>query len=64
MKYSVKQMVPLRFLSSAVSARDTREALDIVGTMVERGATAVEIIDADGLHYDLIDLERAFDEEA
>ena len=44
-------------------AVDTRQALDLVATLVENGALAVEIIDASGMHYDLIDLERAFDEE-
>lgn len=64
MKYTVKQMMPLGFRLFPVAASDTREALDVVRTMVARGAIAVEIIDANGLHYDLIDLEREFDEEA
>jgi hypothetical protein len=62
-KYSVKQVRPPGFLASAVSAADTRQALDLVASMVEGGALVVEIIDASGMHYDLIDLERALDEE-
>jgi hypothetical protein len=62
-KYSVKQVRPLGFSAPAVCAADTRQALDVVASMVEGGALVVEIIDASGMHYDLIDLERAFDEE-
>ena len=44
-------------------SRRSRQAPDMVASMVERGALAVDIVDACGMHYDLIDLERVFDDE-
>ena len=64
MKFSVKQKVPLVFRSFAVTASNAGEALEVVASMVESGAVEVEIVDVNGLHYDLIDLERTFDEES
>jgi hypothetical protein len=63
MKYSVKQLVPPEGLSFCITAANTGEALDLVAMMIERGAKEVEIIDANGRRYDLIDLESIFDEE-
>jgi hypothetical protein len=63
-RYRVKQLAPLDGLSFSVTAADTKEALDIVAMMIERGAREVEIVDSNGRHYDLIDLESIFDEES
>ena len=46
----------------AVSAEDAREALDVVKAMTDRGMTEVQIFDADGQPYDLIELERVTSE--
>jgi hypothetical protein len=62
-KFLITQLFPRGFRSLPVLASDTREALDVVDLMIERGATAIKIIDAIGQRYDLIDLERAFDDE-
>jgi hypothetical protein len=63
MRYNIKQLAPWRIRSRSITATDTREALDIIATMIERGAIEVEIVDINGRRYDLIDLERIFDEE-
>jgi hypothetical protein len=62
-KFSVKQKAPSVFKSFAVLASGTYEALEIVASMIEQGAIEVEVIDENGRHYDLIDLETTFDEE-
>ena len=62
MKFCVRQLAPSGF-GLPISAASTQQALDVVGSMIQRGAIAVEIIDGIGLHYDLIDLERLFDDE-
>jgi len=65
-KFTVTQTSPSPsgFGALAVSAPDVRQALDVVASMVERGATVVEIFDIKGLRYDLIDLEFALDDES
>jgi hypothetical protein len=62
-KFTVTQTTPSGFETVAVSAPDALQALDVVASMVERGATVVEIVDNKGLHYDLITLVRALDDE-
>jgi hypothetical protein len=62
-KFLITQLFPRGFRSLPVSASDTIEALDVVDLMIERGATEIKIIDAIGQCYDLIDLERTFDDE-
>lgn len=42
----------------AVTAVDAREALDRVRQMINNGLAEVQIFDADGKAYDLIELER------
>jgi hypothetical protein len=63
-KFTVTQTSPSGFGALAVSAPDVRQALDVVASMVERGATVVEIFDIKGLRYDLIDLESALADES
>ena len=64
MRFTVTQTAPSGFGTFPVSAADARAALDVVASMVERGARSVAILDANGLRYDLIDLERALDDES
>jgi hypothetical protein len=45
--------------SFSVAASQPREALDAAKAMVERGVPDVEILDEDGIAYDLAELERA-----
>jgi hypothetical protein len=63
-KFTVTQTSPSGFEAFAVSALDARQALDVVASMVERGATVVKIFDLKGLRYDLIDLESALEDES
>jgi hypothetical protein len=63
-RFTITQTAPLGFGAFPVSTTDARAALDVVASMVERGAKGVEILDANGLRYDLIDLERALDDES
>lgn len=64
MKFTVTQTVPSGHASLSVVTRDAREARDVVVCMVERGAKEVEVVDAGGSYYDLIDLEYALDDES
>jgi hypothetical protein len=59
----IMQTNPLDLRTMAVKAATSGDALDIIASMIERGATKVDIIDARGRHLDLIDLECIFDEE-
>jgi uncharacterized protein YnzC (UPF0291/DUF896 family) len=42
----------------SVTAEDAREALDVVRNMLANGLKEVEILDAKGNSYDLVELER------
>ncbi|NNM71416.1 hypothetical protein [Enterovirga aerilata] len=42
----------------AVIAQDAREALNHVRDMLDRGLTDIDVVDPEGRHYDLIELER------
>lgn len=63
MKFRITQLFPRGFRSLPVSTSDTRQALEVVDLMIERGATEIKIMDATGRRYDLIDLERTLNEE-
>jgi hypothetical protein len=63
MQFRITQLFPRGFRSLPVTAHDTRDALDIVDMMIDRGATEIKIVDAAGRRYDLIELERMLDEE-
>jgi hypothetical protein len=63
LKFRITQLFPRGFRSFPVAASSTREALDVADMMIDRGATDIKIVDANGRRYDLIQLERLFDEE-
>ena len=48
--------------SFSVAAFEPREALDAAKAMVERGVPDVEILDENGVPYDLAELERVAEE--
>ncbi len=63
-RFTVIQTAPSGFGTVSIAATGAREALDVVASMVERGATAVDVVDFNGVRYDLIELERALDDES
>jgi hypothetical protein len=62
-RFTIIQTAPPGF-GAGIPATGAREALDVVASMVERGATAVDVVDLNGARYDLIELERALDDES
>jgi hypothetical protein len=64
MKFTITQTAPTGYGSFSVMTKTANEARDVVASMVERGAIDVDVVDADGRYYDLIELERKATDES
>jgi hypothetical protein len=64
MKFTITQTVPTGYGAFSVTTKNANEALDVVASMVERGAKDVDVVDVHGCYYDLIELERQATDES